>query len=1823
MSTKDNNKNSKKDNLFDDFEESFFSTEIGTAVHKSTNKSDHDEDSSEDFGYAGEVDSTEMPLDDGTDATDIFQRDAYDELLNELDAQGSIDDILEEDSFDDSPDIELVSNRRSPAEKEAVSDPAVTEDLLQEFSDELGEPLVETEGAQEQNSPKKPLVEDELLDMGFGGLDFEVDPFREEESGEFLSTLRDVDTTFSEAPGSDLLEESEQPFSLSPKPSTVDANHQILDEKSNVKLRSESEYETSATSADTSLGADDTWDGVLDMPLSEETFDGWIDQSTVGYTPSGEQEHYQRLRDLFLKECKVTSSQINKQYLWAECARISANALREDDKALEFFRLTNEGENGVLRNADLKNYADVAARAGQTRLYLDVLQQWALEREGVLSAEAWGDIAIFLQKKFGNVETATDAIKRAIDSDPTDWLNWQFLCQIQESVGQWDELVKSFEHLEQLSSGPLSAQYAYQQALVYLHRLNDVELGLEKLKSVLEYGANVQAAMTLLKVGIRLDDSETILHACDHIWSQLDCNSDRLLWALKLYDWTHGAYGQDKLLASIDIHESIESFWLYLALLESSDVEERKRVLLEATEQERSDLALVWFHLSLLFEQEDDERAGEALLKTVELDPFAIIAVDDYVEHLIAKEAFEECVDWLCNLYELVLPEVPEVALAYLAQAAFIADAYLNDAIRAANMLSQAAAEESELSYLAETLYLRGEHWEALIAFYKQRSNQAETPEDCAHWMIQAGIIAETRLNQVEQAEELYALAREKSTVATIGITDVLRLRIRSGDWQEVIDIISEQASNAIDPAGMYFMAANVSHCLLQSEETTLENLKKCLEYAPSHVAALLLFRRITTGTERLWANQELLQHLSHRTICGWLQWENSNHAEFKFSSTSFEHDSVFFLERLFVLLLSDFEFSKESLLGMHPLVNTLLLTKATEEEAKKIASRIEDPTVGMFLYAESMGSSEWAGELAGRLSDTSVMVKELKAQQFERAQDFSRAEQVLMEIFDDESLPLDTRVKAALSLDRVLRGLRGRHLTLAKVHSTLASWLDDESPVNHFALLAAQLFSSVGNVSEATDFYKLRFQKKPVLGKVFNGLKILFLQTHNVSEMQSLLSELDELVLLDFAEIMEEFREYGKAADTYAKLLDISLTQNLPNEQMLPYYARMERCYEKSGNWSSVLSSLEKQRELVTSMEFQHYLDSKIQWVLVEHLADSDLALETYQRMLSNDPDNRMVLKALAKISIQHDQVSESIQYLNTLAENPTDSKDAIQIMNTLVEAHQAQGSVDKEIEVLKDIIDIDSGNVDAIDQLADCLQQQGEWQELFSLLQRRSVLSEDHDKVACHTRIARIAEERLLDVELALKEWSKVYEILGPEEETLRRLIHLSKSQFDTASFLHYADELVGLLEGEAKAELCMEIADAYINELLEEGKAVPYLEVALLEDVTFERAVEYLENQYQIMSEWQKLLDLLLHKESKTEGVAEKVVILLKAAEIAEISLQNQEQSDEIFSHIARLNPSNPEALRRNANALYANEEWDELLRLYTEHGPVFQENPRATVDMLIRQAEAAEKTEQWELVVSSLESVLAIVPTHLNSLQMMSASLLRLDRISEAVQIDIQLLEVLTSQGTKEDLAHVCIRLGESSLHLKEWAKALKFFQKSRIYSPNDSKSLKGIIECSWQKAEYSRVAQLCSTLVKNATSEGDVILGYLWRGFTLDAKLQRQELAEQHYWRVLEYDQNHPITLLYVSGISMRKSKWKSMFGQLTQAWDALSVLDVASVDSTVEETIALGRYIAAQKIENTEVESTMQSWLENKGVEISDSLDARFLERLTHRMFGL
>ena len=1786
MSTDKKDAKKTLDTGFEDFEEMFFSTgkveKTKDVDATKTSSTSSEEDSEEDFGYEGAIEELQMPLDDGSDATDLFNRSDYDALLDELSLD--LEDVADELSGDSSESVPVVvvSNQRqdSPTEPESLLDMRAefAEQTLDTF-EEFGEPL-EMDSTEITQPRPKTVIDDPLLDVSLDDFDFE-------------EGFEDLDEqTIDE--GSDLLD------------ALLDTEGEITTELAS-SIGIEDVSVTELTAAETGSITDD-----LNMEWATDVLQ-------QGYRPLSDAEHVKRIRSLFLNEVQSHESGSAKSFLWAESARLSLNYLRDEVAALQYFNMANSPNEPVLSNADLRVFADVAARQGQTREFLEVLQQWAMQRDGVLAAEAWGEIAIFLQRRFGNVETALEAIERAVSHDDKDWLNGQFLCQILESSGESQALLVALQRLESLSSGYLASQQAFRQAVLCLQTVKDLEGAVVHFKRTIETAPNLSAALALLQLGEMLDDSESMHMAIQHLLSQLD-ERDHLLWSLRLYGLTNGAYGKEYIANSLESTNSSEAFWLYLSLLDSSDQEERKRILLEATEQQdRGDLALIWFHLSLIFELEDDQRTAEALLKTIELDPFALIAVDDYVDHLIAQESYEECVDWLCALSEDVSEQAPEVALAYLSQAAFIADSYLQDPIRAASMLSHSTVENSGLSYLAETLYLRGEHWEALIDFYKQRAEKSEEPSEKAHWLIQAGLIAETRLNQVEQAEECYALARQNSDVAQIGITDVLRLRIRSGDWDEVVTIIEEHAENAIDPSGMYFMAANVAHCMLQQSETAVRLLNSCLEHSPDHIAALLLLRKVCPESERYQVNTRLWTRLEHSTIKDWLQWENSNASDHH-EQGQFEQGSIFYLERLFSRLFSvEPDVDPVELMGQHDLVDIVLLSQSAKQDLRTLLQGRTESSIGISLLAESIGERGLSGQMVSEDESDGLWALQLKAQSFERLGLLDEVVDLLYAHFSkhagDDG---DDSVYSALYLDRVLRQVTEKHGELAEVHAYLAKKLPDPSPANHFALLAAQLYSSLGKVSEATELYQQRFQNQPVMGKVFNGLKKLFIQTHNVEAMESMLGQLDGLSKLEYAEVMEEFREYAKAAEAYQQLLEIGTEQSLLSSELLPYYIRMERCYEKSGEWTAVLSTLQKERSLVKSKEFQQFIDGKIEWVLVEHLADSEIALETYEALLVDNPNDRHILKSLSRIAIQHDRVEDAITYLNQLAENPTDVRDAVEIMHTLVDAYQALGNLDKEIEVLKDIVDIDSGNVEAMDHLADCLQQSGEWNELIVLLQKRSLLGEEHERVSCHKRIARLAEERLQDTTLALKEWSRVYELMGVEHETLTRLVALAKGANDTDSYLHYADELVALTEGEEQAQLCLDIADVYSHEIMDDAKAAPYLEVALLEDATLQQAVERLESYYLLMGEWQKLLDVLLHKESKQTDPVERVETLLRASEIAETSLENTEQADSIFEAIRILEPTNAQAVRRAAERFYQNQEWMQLLEIYGANASIFKTNQRTTVEMLLRQAEASESLGQWERVIDVVQEMLEIAPTHTEALRMMSRAQIATHRFEDALQTDLQLLDTLTAQGERDALGEICLRLGNTSLKLENWPQALQYFQKTRIYLPTNAVALKGIIECSWQQQEWSKVAHLCKLLVQHATTESDVILGYLWRGFILQTRFKKEELAEQHYWRVLEYNQNNPVALFYLSGLAYQKGKWPTMAGQLQQGW-----MQAESIDG-LNLGYALGRLLVARAQQDESIIQEVSDWFAAQEIMLEDiDLPTRYVDVLQERFFGI
>ena len=270
------------------------------------------------------------------------------------------------------------------------------------------------------------------------------------------------------------------------------------------------------------------------------------------------------------------------------------------------------------------------------------------------------------------------------------------------------------------------------------------------------------------------------------------------------------------------------------------------------------------------------------------------------------------------------------------------------------------------------------------------------------------------------------------------------------------------------------------------------------------------------------------------------------------------------------------------------------------------------------------------------------------------------------------------------------------------------------------------------------------------------------------------------------------------------------------------------------------------------------------------------------------------------------------------------------------------------------------------------------------------------------------------------------------------------------------------------------------------------------------------------------------------------------------------------------------------------------------------------------MLLRHAEASETLGQWERVIQVIDEMLEIAPTHTEALRMMSRAQIATQRFEGALQTDLQLLDTLTTQGERDALGEICLRLGNTSLQLQNWSQALQHFQKTRIYLPTNSVALKGIIECSWQQQEWSKVAHLCKLLVQHATTEADVILGYLWRGFILQTRFKKRRLAEQHYWRVLEYNQNNPVALFYLAGLAYHKGKWPTMAGQLLQGWEQAKSIDGLNFG------YAVGRLLVAREQQDESIIQEISDWFAAQELTLEEiDLPVRFTEILQERFFGI
>jgi tetratricopeptide (TPR) repeat protein len=166
-------------------------------------------------------------------------------------------------------------------------------------------------------------------------------------------------------------------------------------------------------------------------------------------------------------------------------------------------------------------------------------------------------------------------------------------------------------------------------------------------------------------------------------------------------------------------------------------------------------------------------------------------------------------------------------------------------------------------------LYFQTEQWEALVRMYRAEAEIAASPEQAAALTYKVGELFEAKLKRDSDALMAYKNVLQLSPNYFPAIRALGRIYRQQGAWEDVIDILKNEASNRTDPqerANATFQAAAIWEDQLKNIDKAAAGYQEVLRLNPNHTPALQQLERLLTGKDDV---KELILVLDRQTQAG------------------------------------------------------------------------------------------------------------------------------------------------------------------------------------------------------------------------------------------------------------------------------------------------------------------------------------------------------------------------------------------------------------------------------------------------------------------------------------------------------------------------------------------------------------------------------------------------------------------------------------------------------------------------------------------------------------------------------------------------------------------------------------------------------------------------------------------------------------------------------------------------------------------------------------------------------------------------------------------
>lgn len=563
-----------------------------------------------------------------------------------------------------------------------------------------------------------------------------------------------------------------------------------------------------------------------------------------------------------------------------------------------------------------------------------------------------------------------------------------------------------------------------------------------------------------------------------------------------------------------------------------------------------------------------------------------------------------------------------------------------------------------------------------------------------------------------------------------------------------------------------------------------------------------------------------------------------------------------------------------------------------------------------------------------------------------------------------------------------------------------------------------------------------------------------------------------------------EELQDHDSAIERFNNVLNID-----PEHQAA--IVALDRLYQQAGQWDNLAKIL--QTRIYVSEEPAQVLDLQLRLGLVyrEALDQPDEAIDIYQNILVEEPDNPQTIESLEQMFM---------------------SGQEIQKISDILEPHYlAKGQHEKLVDIY---------------------------------LQRLQMLDDPIQRHEVLMQIARIYLHELDDEASALNIYGAALAEKPDDPEVLARIEELAESSNgwgDAAGFL--VDALQSEhLNPEDALSLWLSLARV-LDEKLEspEDAENAYLE-ALELDPSEPSALSALDRIYAEQGRHSELAHILRRRLDATYDDEELVDLSFRLADIYQHHLQEPQLAVDTFERVLDIQPTHDESLKRLERLHLEHQQWHELFDVLQRQADNTHE-PELKLELFARMAQLSEEMlDRPEVAIDLWNEVLTVDPTDMSALSELQRLYLDEERFDDLVNVLQQQVELTDSEEEQlllyESLGVIWQDRLDNELQAHDaWKSALSIHP---MYLP----ALESLREIYTRQADYVELAEILTRLLRHDQVDSDQKLA-LWIEL---AEVQGDMLLESgeaiEAWKnVMALDPGNELALQNLERLYLQEGMW--------------------------------------------------------------------------------